>query len=253
MKTKERRLYHYTKSLDTLCCYVLKDGFWPQYSLEDFSWVQNGKPLYLAFPCVCFTGLPLEQSQMHRDDYGNYVIGFHGSWDAAQRLKPLKYEDKATSLLNQHHCRALTKCDDVDVTGHFHPTKLKPEDFDGVWEILPYLKENVGFTFQRRLKPLEDRRHNPHCKDLENEREWRYIPEKHRGNLFTVEDYDVTTMDALDKLSEVTRDSYLKFDHSDVSVIVVITDAERQQLAAKHPKLDGKIRIWDELPKPRAE
>jgi hypothetical protein len=259
MKTKDRRFYHYTKSLDTLCHYILKDGFWPQYSLEDFSWVQDGKPLYLAFPCVCFTELPLEQSQMHRDDYGNYVIGFGSGWQNAQRLKPLKYvtdQDKVTPLLKPHHCRALTKCYGVDTSDgliRFPPTKLRPKDFDGVWHILPYLKEKLGHTLQRLPKPRGDRSHVWLTKYLKDELEWRYIPENHREALFSVVDYDTKTMDMLGRLSLATHDSHLGFTHADVSIIIVVTDAERQELAAMFPQLDGKIRIWDEFSKPRED
>ena len=42
-------LYHYTKTLDILRR-ILKEGFWPQYTVEDFSWIQDGTLRYLAFP-----------------------------------------------------------------------------------------------------------------------------------------------------------------------------------------------------------
>jgi len=256
MNEKPIHFYHYTKSFETLSRYIIPGGFWPQYSLEDFSWVQDGKPLYLAFPCVCFTDLPLEQSAMHRDDYGDYVIGFDNSWESAARLRRLRYvteEDNARLLLEPHHCRALTKCGQVDTsTGliHFHPTKLVPEDFDGVWDLLPYLKENLGHTLQRLPAPRGDRSHIWLTKVLEDELEWRYIPDKHRDILFSVVDYDSRTMDELSGVSQGTHDSHLTFDLADVAIVIVKTDEERQQLTAQYPPLAGKIRIWDELPPP---
>ena len=88
--SKNRRLYHYTKTLDTLGR-ILKEGFWPQYSVEDFSWIQEGVLRYLAFPCVCFTQLDPERSADHRDDYGDYAIGFNQEWEAIQLMRRLKY------------------------------------------------------------------------------------------------------------------------------------------------------------------
>jgi hypothetical protein len=57
----------------------------------------------------------------------------------------------------------------------------------------------------------------------------------------------------LGRLSLATHDSHLGFTHADVSIIIVVTDAERQELAAMFPQLDGKIRIWDEFSKPRED
>src|SRR6266853_679908 len=250
MKAKDRLIYHYTKRFEVLSRYILKDGFWPQYSLEDFSWVQDGQPLYLAFPCVCFTELPLAESQMHRSDYGDYAIGFKREWAVVKGLRPLRYvseTEKAAGILDTQHRRALSRCDSLDTSGgliHFPPTKLDPKDFKGVWYILPYLKENLGFTIQRMPKQRRDRSHILQAKELKDEHEWRYIPKKHRQKLFSVVDYDMSTMNELNKLSGATNDSHLRFDHDEVAVIIVTTDAERRRLAAKYPKLKGKIRIW---------
>ena len=256
MNERPTRFYHYTKSLETLSRYIIPGGFWPQYSLEDFSWVQDGKPLYLAFPCVCFTDLPLEQSAMHRNDYGDYVIGFDSTWESTARLRPLRYvteEDKARPLLEPHHCRALTKCGGLDAsTGliHFPATKLVPKDFDGVWDLLPYLKENLGHTLQRLRVARGDRSHVWLTKYLKDEREWRYIPDNHHDILFSVVDYDTRTRNELSEVSQTTHDSHLAFDLADVAIVIVQTDEERRQLAAQYPPLAEKIRIWSELPPP---
>jgi hypothetical protein len=88
------------------------------------------------------------------------------------------------------------------------------------------------------------------AKYLKEEHEWRYIPEKHRDHLFSVVDYDAKTMEELGEFSKATHDAHLAFDHTEVSIVIVATDAERQALATTHPKLNGKIKIWDELLKP---
>lgn len=256
MTEKPPHFFHYTKSLETLARYIIPGGFWPQYSLEDFSWVQGGKPLYLAFPCVCFTDLPLEQSAMHRDDYGDYVIGFDADWKSAAQLRQLQYvtaDEKSTSLLDEHHCRALVKCGDLDVSNgvtHFTPAKLVPEDFDGVWDVLPYLKENLGHTLQRLPKQRGDKKHIWLTKYLKDEREWRYIPERHRNSLFSVRDYDFRTMDELGAFSESAHDSHLKFEIEEVSIIILKTDEERLRFSDEFPQLADKVKIWEELPPP---
>jgi hypothetical protein len=188
---------------------------------------------------------------MHREDYGDYVIGFDEDWKAAHRLRPLEYDVRAK--LAPHHCRAMTKyantCDGLISS----PTPLKPRDFDVVWELLPYLKEKLGYTLQPLAKQIGDMSHEWVTKPLIDEREWRYIPENSRKNLFSVENYDAKTMKALKKLSEPMHDLHLRFRLAEVSIVIVVTDAERQQLVAKYPDLDGKIRLWDELQKPKAD
>lgn len=254
MTTAGPILYHFTKSFDTLASYIIPRGFWPQFSLEDFSWVQDGKPLYLAFPCVCFTDLPLEKSAMHRDDYGEYVIGFHENWSELPRLQRLRYvnDKESQSFFAPEYRRAMTRCGDLDTSGgmmHFRPSKLRKNDFDGVWSELPYLKERLGATLQRTFSYRQNYDHTWLIKYLSDEREWRFIPEKHRNTLFSVTDYDAVTMAELGQTSESTHDSHLTFDLGDVKTVILKTDEERRKLSELYPPLTGKIKIWDELPK----
>ena len=145
------------------------------------------------------------------------------------------------------------KCGDLDVSAgvtHFLPAKLVAEDFEGVWDILPYLKEKLGHTLQRLPKQRGDKKHIWLTKDLKDEREWRYIPETHRNALFFVGDYDFRTMDELSVISKAAHDSHLKFDLDEVSIIILKSDEERRQFSTEFPSLAERIRIWDELPPP---
>lgn len=251
-KSENRHLYHYTKTLNILRL-ILKGGFWPQYSVEDFSWVQDGVPRYLAFPCVCFTQLYPQRSADHRGDYGDYAIGFDQGWEATRIMSPIKYVVGAnSSLLTAQQRRAFQVTGAMVVEGkifHFLPGRLDPLQFDGMWETLPYLKENIGFTLQKRARPRPNMTHNWHLKSLEHEDEWRYIPEKYRDSLFSLQDHDAWTMNYLFRESERTHDSHLRFKPSEVAVLIVKTAEEREQLAAEFPEHADKIGIWSDFPR----
>jgi hypothetical protein len=166
-------------------------------------------------------------------------------------MGPIQYVvDANSSLLTLQQQRAF------QVTGgrgvedgifHFLPGRLDPLQFDGMWERLPYLKENIGFTLQRRAKPRPNMTHNRHLKSLKCEDEWRYVPEKHRGSLFSLQAHDPWTMNYLFRESEKTHDSHLMFKSSEVAIVIVKTAEEREQLAAEFPEHADKIRICSDL------
>jgi hypothetical protein len=131
---------------------------------------------------------------------------------------------------------------------HFLPGRLDPLQFDGMWGELPYLKEKIGFTLQRRVKPRLNMTHNWLLKGLGREDEWRYIPAKYRNSLFLLQNHDAWTMNYLFRESEKTHDSHLRFKPSDVAIVIVKTAGEREQLAVEFPELADKLRIWSDLP-----
>ena len=265
MDPKSYQLHHYTRDFKTLLLILKKDGgFWPRYSLEDFSWSQpNGKPHYLAFPCTCFCDLPFEANSMHRADYGSYIISFSKSSKLAKNLTPLIYINEDGPLaetIRAKYSDCLSHFERIenisDKKFHFLPTALAPDALQGIWDFLPYLKSTLGYTLQRRPPPengieydkLKDYDYLWMTKYLEEEFEWRYVPIKHRAALYCFDDYDRWSIDRLSDLSQKTKDSFLKFSHDEVEAIVVATDAERKELLVIHPDLSNKVKIWTEIP-----
>src|SRR6266487_3729891 len=73
MNARTKTLFHFTRTLDNLMS-ILKEGFWPQYSLEDISWIEGGVPR-LAWPMVSFCDMPISRLREHTAFYGNFGIG----------------------------------------------------------------------------------------------------------------------------------------------------------------------------------
>lgn len=246
MKPRDYKLYHYTKTLETLKL-ILTNGFWPRYSLEDFTWLEPN--LYIATPCACFCDIPLAISAWHREDYGDYVISFDKDWAGADQLNPLLYVNDQGPLARsafEKFKRELTKSGEIETTDDkmfFHPKLLDKVALAEIWHFLPYLKATLGHT----LQPRSDG-HIRLIKDLDDEMEWRYVPNKHKDALYSTQDYDRRTMDFLANLSEGTKDSFLTFGCDEVDSVIVVSEAERTELLNTFPGLADKIRLWNEIP-----
>jgi hypothetical protein len=91
MITKPRTtcLFHFTESLDILCK-ILKEGFWPQYSLEDIAWL-NGPVPRLAWPMVSFCDIPITRLHDHTKFYGCYGIGLWREQLIPTGVSPVTY------------------------------------------------------------------------------------------------------------------------------------------------------------------
>lgn len=256
MKPRDYKLYHYTRTLETLKL-ILKNGFWPRYSLEDFTWLEPN--LYIATPCACFCDIPLAISSWHKEDYGSYVISFDKDWKSAQQLNPLLYLNEEGPLARsafEKFRRELTKSGAIETADSrmfFHPKLLDKAALSEIWHFLPYLKATLGHTLQPRSDEHKQSGWMPEydhlwlTKCLEDEMEWRYVPDKHKDALYSTRDYDRRTMCELAKLNDRTTDSFLKFALEEVDSVIVVTEEERQSVLSEFSALDGKVRLWSEI------
>jgi len=89
MNARTKTLFHFTKTLDNLLS-ILKEGFWPRYSLEDITWLDCETPR-LAWPMVSFCDIPISRLQEHTEFYGNYGVGLCRETWKATGLNPLLY------------------------------------------------------------------------------------------------------------------------------------------------------------------
>lgn len=251
MEPKSYQLQHFTSTFDTLKL-ILNDGggFWPRYSLEDFGWSRRDRLIrYIAVPCTCFCDLPMEAIGMHRSDYGEYVIVFDKSSELAKKLTPLLYVNEngpIAEMIRDKYDRFLSKFDAIEAKPgreiHFRPTLLNKEKLTEIWDFLPYMKSTVGHTLRRhgcKAKWM--------TKALEDEFEWRYVPQKHRDKLYHFEGYDEWSLHKLDELSDITKDSFLKFASNEVKAIIVPHEGQKQELIGIHPHFEKIVTTWKQI------
>ncbi len=87
---KATSLFHFTKNSDVLKS-ILKNGFYPFYSLEDLRWSRTSEYEFVAFPLVAFCDIPLGRITDHVGFYGRYGLGLSRGWGLANGLNPLVY------------------------------------------------------------------------------------------------------------------------------------------------------------------
>lgn len=157
MKPRSDTLFHFTKNIDTLKS-ILKNGFWPRYSLEDFRWY-NPQMDFISYPMVCFCDIPLTRLREHVNFYGDYGLGMTKQWAKKNGLNPVVYLSQSTPLLN-----ALVRLFGKNPTS-FGGYYL--ESAEDVNSILSYIKPIEGnITINGRII----------YKEFYQENEWRYVP-----------------------------------------------------------------------------
>jgi hypothetical protein len=156
MVISSNTLFHFTKSIDNIIS-ILRNGFWPQFSLEDFSSIkhsQDRRPKIEAIPMICFCDIPLSQISRHVKRYGAYGIGLSKAWGKQKGLNPLVYitdtSDLNKSLHQLYELLSKQKNDNNIFRHFFHLSAF----------IKPYLIKNKFRSIR-----------------YYDEREWRYVPD----------------------------------------------------------------------------
>ena len=230
MSPREYRLYHYT-SYETLKLIVAEDGgFWPRYCPEDFSWL-TGTPFYLVVPLVSFCDIPVILSKEHKEAYGNVAIGLSKDWGKERNITPLIYiyED---GLLAEHFKKSIGRC--------ITKNKIVKSDFGPLWDFIHYLKPVTGCFPDKKYRSTI-------IKDFDEEMEWRYVPGEFKELIYSTNFFEDTQRNDAEKRSKETLEAKLKFNQSDVEIIVVENDEQRNELSKEYEYLDGKISLWSEL------
>ena len=157
MKCRSHTLFHFTKSIDSLKS-ILINGFWPRYSLEDFSWY-NQQMGFISYPMVCFCDIPLTRIEEHVKFYGEYGLGLTRKWGVSNGLSPVIYLSQSTPVLS-----ALSRL--------FGSNRQTPQGYyqgsvEDINSIISCIKPVAGAIVVGGY---------PTSKEFYQENEWRYVP-----------------------------------------------------------------------------
>jgi hypothetical protein len=86
MRLSSDNLYHFTKKLDSLKG-ILSTGFRFSVLKEDIPADQFKRALY----AVCFCDIKIDDTESHRDCYGNYAIALTKEWGISTGISPVRY------------------------------------------------------------------------------------------------------------------------------------------------------------------
>jgi len=211
MGVSANTLFHFTKKKDFLK-EILKNNFYPKYSLEDLSNAIPDGSIYSArIPMVCFCDLLFSQIKDHIDFYGDYGIGLRKKeWGLKNEISPIIYVPNELTLIQQmtEQYRSLLKSKKGDLSIN----KNLPD-------LYKYLKSYEGKAKNRQTQKMVD-------KVFYDEREWRYVPSD-----FAVlpEDIDKKILNSENEKMKVK--SQLKFKAVDVKYIIVKKEKEIPKFA----------------------
>lgn len=204
MSISTNSIIHYTKSLQNLKG-ILSEGFRIKYCLESTSNTTKAI-LQGAFPMVCFCDIPLSKVKNHLDSYGCYGIGLTKEWAFTNKLNPVLYLEKNSTLLDK-------------IARQVKRTKNENGEFEQEWlsnfiHICAFTKNYEGELNHKRVKGKIYR--------FYDEREWRYVPTREvLGELVP----DVITSDSYlkqkTKCNEFLSKVKLHFKFDDISYIIV--------------------------------
>lgn len=204
MTSRTKTLFHFTSTLDTLLR-ILREGFWPQYCLEDTRWLGDKSTDWLAWPMVSFCDIPISRLHEHTDFYGYYGIGLYRAHWAITGLNPVLYVSEESTL--RHHLHQL-----ILDTEHIASDKMK----------------TAGMVMMAYCKPMRGRVHGAETKkekDFYSECEWRFISSadsRHGEYKFFLSEEEFRDKQLLKKANEERRkDQMLEFRPEDVRYIAV--------------------------------
>lgn len=241
MTPRTKTLFHFTSTLDTLLR-ILREGFWPQYCLEDVRWLGDKSTDWLAWPMVSFCDIPISRLHEHTDFYGCYGIGvFRANWQHTG-LNPVLYVSEDSNLRKFLHELILD-------TKKTSDEKVK----------------TAGMMMMAYCKPMHGRVHGVKPKkekDFYSECEWRFISSIdscHGKFKFFLKEHEFRNKRLLLQANhERRKDQMLEFRPEDVRYIAVksttevhkVIDFIDKNLNHSHPARDllkTRIIALDEL------
>jgi Putative abortive phage resistance protein AbiGi, antitoxin len=216
MSVSANSVIHYTQTLENLKG-ILTSGFKLKYCSEEVNLNEEGKGVKCGIAMVSFCDIPLSEITGHVGSYGYYGVGLSKNWAKKNKLNPVVYIQKGSSLgvslLDQSDLLIKGKVKEVqDIIPHF-------------WQIIGYLKNYDGDLIRGDQKLLNYK--------FYNEREWRYVPNKedlNGNNFYCVDKEFYEDKEAYNKRLE---NIFLKFSASDISYLLVKKEEEIIELV-KH-------------------
>ena len=218
---------HFTK-FNSLCKILKSKCFLPHYCLENYDYLnwekvigekisEDGKPVFLANPVVCFTDLPRDKWKIHKRRYGTCVINLNEKWKLQQQLSPVIYLTKKDLLSNSliPWCLKMSK----DYT-----EELKKKNVPNAEGYLNFTNFLIVY-----LKLYADSNYKYY-----DEREWRFVPWQGMNRLpMCLNEEQYNNLDLLHSYHmQMWKDkrNLLFFDFDDIELIEVKTNNQKDKV-----------------------
>jgi hypothetical protein len=211
MGLSSNSIIHFTNTKDKLKG-ILIDNFKIKYCLEEIVF-DDESPVCYAAPMVSFCDIPFSEVKNHISNYGPYGIGLTKEWAERNKLNPVLYLAKLSSLAKSYWAiyskyiieskKYLTQFNDAE---------------NALVDLLRYMK-NYQNDLIRAGKVIKEYR-------FSDEREWRFVPPISKDyHLVLPKDFydsDEEKVAANAKLESLR----LEFEPNDIKYIIIEKDSE---------------------------
>jgi hypothetical protein len=206
MGLSSNSLIHFTQTKASLVG-ILKENFKVNYCLENV--ITPSGNLHYAIPMVSFCDIPLSEIKEHINKYGAYGIGLKREWGQRQRLNPVLYIEKNSSLSECLYDSFKTMFTGKNVT-----------EAEGLLanliDVMRYLKNYEADLVRSGLTI-------PSYK-FADEKEWRYVPPKQDAQM--VVKGAVITPAVKKAFNTKIENVRLEFEPSDIKYIIINDESE---------------------------
>lgn len=221
MSLSSNSIIHFTNNKEALKG-ILSDNFKLSYCAESIS--LNDATIEFAAPMVSFCDIPLSQVKNHITKYGAYGIGLTKKWAEKQKLNPVFYIEKHSSLAQRY----LNIYMEYIINSNKFIYNMDEKE-KSIVDILRYMK-NYQDDLTRGGNIYKDYR-------FSDEREWRYVLDYNN---------DIPFIYALDEHYNKENankdiDKYrLKFEPNDIKYVIIQNENEIPEFLELFKTTKGK-------------
>lgn len=230
-------LFHFTTKFETLISILDNEFFNISFAREFIQGLSSNRDF--GIPMVSFCDIRLTQLNQHTESYGHYGIGLTKAWADRNKLNPVIYMNKSSSVFDYYNneLRVLSRqrsklknlCEDIIRTSNsakeIESAKNKfskvDERYRNLTDPLRYMK-----NYQGNLK----RREAPEVSNyiFADEREWRFVPDIHESNgkVAIASRDNIKAPGGKEKYNEQYKDVKLNFLLNDIRYIIVRSESD---------------------------
>lgn len=177
MAYRTSSLFHYTRDINVLKS-ILENGIFPNYCKEIFP--SQNQCMTIGIPMVSFCDIPIKETSLFRERYGDYAIGLDKEWGIKNGINPILYvsnENIFNSAALVETYKRILQDENTKNGGDSHAItfSLRPGSLDEVTIFLRMQQMKYASLYILGfLKPYYIERNGKlQCNYEENE--WRYI------------------------------------------------------------------------------
>lgn len=218
MGLSSNTIIHFTNTFTALKG-ILSDDFKINYCSERVN--GSSEFIHLGIPMVSFCDIPFSQIIEHVTKYGNYGVGLKKSWANTNKMNPVLYINKYSSIIEHLiHLIDLLKGGEEIVTIKKFTIEQK-KSFD----ILRYIKNYQDDLKRANGKVYKDYR-------FSDEREWRYLMQIEERHMMFSNFKNAPTRQIKEwkqYLNSEIDHLRLKFSPDDINYIIIKSEKERDK------------------------